>query len=193
MAPILRSFTGPHFPKSCFGSLPMLLKAGLGSWRDGGRWVGESVAHQGSRISEGHYHNKDSESRFQGTRRFHVPYFVRASQQVCGAEVMSLVSQGRKRRLRVGNLFKVTKREAASYRLKARRPDSQLRDFRLRKQAASGWDSGPPSRMVPKWCGLWRQQHLRPFRPPPSFFTRPPRRGEGMEGRNPRDCRQLGA
>jgi hypothetical protein len=63
----------------------------------------------------------------------------------------------------------------------------QFSNWRLFHDAdlpASGWGSGPPLRLVPKWWEQWRQQHLRPFRPPSSLFPWLPRRGEGGRGWN---------
>lgn len=59
--------------------------------------VAGDEAHPSSRISEGHYHNKNNSILNRAFRVLgcsHVPYFVRASQQVCGVEITSLVSWG---------------------------------------------------------------------------------------------------
>lgn len=95
--------------------------AAAGDEAQAGSWI--------SWISEGHYHNKKLpfESRFRGTRGSHVSYFVRASQQVCGVQIASLVSWGTKLRLRAGRPFAQGHKAIRSpNRMKARRPDSQL-------------------------------------------------------------------
>lgn len=123
-----------------------------------------------------HYQNMNS--------FFHFPLCLRdswcslsASQQLCELQITNLA-------LYINDLLKVTKREegmAENGNQAAGRPPA-WRSSEDAGRRASGWGSGPPSasgEAAPKWWGRRRRRQLRPrpFRPPPSFFLRPPRPG----------------
>lgn len=184
MASILTSFTGEHFPKTLLlkTSLPTPFVTEVGG-SGGGRRVWRELCPGGllglHRKSHNHKNNFVLRRAFRRLDAFLAPYFLGAS-QFSGVEITSLISLGRKLRLREGRRF------AQGHKARGGKADTQrqasgftLQAFPQRRQATSRWGSGPPYRMVPKWWGPWRQQRPRPFRPPPSFFPRPPRRGEG--------------